>query len=214
VRALQSSFDPSLVTGLDGRRESFGLRWSALDVELESGDYVGAHVSYAGDRPDEPFEVAPGVGVAPGDYAWLRWQPALATATRRPLSASLRYDLGEYYDGRLTKINADGVLNAHGLVTLSAGLERSSGEQRGAEFRRDSLYGRLRVNAAPDVSLSVFAQYDTDSRDLGFFSRFRWTMTPHSDVFLVYSYDWLEDAGRLDPLAYDAAMKVQYTWRF
>jgi hypothetical protein len=33
-------------------------------------------------------------------------------------------------------------------------------------------------------------------------------------VFLVYSYDWLEEDGRLDPLAYDGAMKVQYTWRF
>lgn len=214
LRTVGTSLEPSLTTGLDGDWETFSVHWSALSVELESGDGAGVHFAYEGDRPEEGFEVAPGVGIAPGDYGWFRWHPVLHTAPRRVLSGALQVDVGEYYDGRLTKIDAAATLNAHDWVTLSAGAVRSSGSMPDGEFRRDFLTGRLRLNATPDVSFSTLVQYDTDSRDLGVFARFRWTMTPQSDVFLVYTYDWLESGGDLAPLAYDGAAKVQLALRF
>ncbi|MGH9391664.1 MAG: hypothetical protein ACRD1Z_18850, partial [Vicinamibacteria bacterium] len=104
--------------------------------------------------------------------------------------------------------------NPHPLFTVSGNVERATVELPGGSFRTELYAARLRVNLSPDVNLSAFVQYDSDSRDLGLFSRFRWTITPLSDLFAVYTYNWLEADGHLDPQAYEGTLKVQYTLRF
>ena len=66
-------------------------------------------------------------------------------------------------------------------------------------------------------------QYDNVSRVLGWQSRFRWIVKPGNDIFLVYTHNWLDNPGIVDPLTQQAGMntlnrglatKVTYVRRF
>jgi hypothetical protein len=214
VRKVSWDFEPWLVTDLEGHWQSYRYHLVALGVEFESGDEVGVHLVKEGDKPDADFEVSPGVFIPRGAYEWFWWHPVVETAPKRPLSGRVQYDLGEFYDGRLRRLDVEGALNPHPLFTVSGAAERTSVALPGGEFRTELYSARLRVNLTPDLNLSAFVQYDSESHDLGLFSRFRWTITPLSEFFAVYTYDWIESGGDLDPQAYEGTIKVQYTLRF
>jgi hypothetical protein len=214
LRVVRSGANATLHTDLDGDWESYRFHASAFDVEFESGDEIGVHLVLEGDRPGAAFEVAPGIFIPAGTYQGFRWHPRFETASKRLVSAKGQVDLGEYYDGRLTQAELEVMLNPHPLVTLSGTIEITWGELPAGNFRRELYGGRVRINLTPDVALSSFVQYDTESRDLGIFVRFRWTLTPESDLFLVYTHHWLEQAGTLVRLSYDSAVKAQIAFRF
>ena len=69
---------------------------------------------------------------------------------------------------------------------------------------------------SPWVSVVNNVQFDTTSRVLGWQSRFRWIVRPGSDLYLVYTHNWLEDplADRFATLDRRAATKALYTHRF
>jgi hypothetical protein len=59
-------------------------------------------------------------------------------------------------------------------------------------------------------------QYDSVSRVLGWQSRFRWIITPWSDLYVVYTQNWLDDPmlNRFATLDRRAASKVIYALGF
>ena len=64
------------------------------------------------------------------------------------------------------------------------------------------------------MSFNNNLQYDNESRALGWQSRFRWTVTPGNDVFLVYSHNWVDDPAGLYTNDRTAATKLVVTQRF
>ena len=48
------------------------------------------------------------------------------------------------------------------------------------------------VNISPDLNLSSFAQYDTESRTAGSNTRLRWTFKPAGDLFVVYNHNLVD----------------------
>jgi hypothetical protein len=68
----------------------------------------------------------------------------------------------------------------------------------------------------PDLVLSAYVQYDTETRDLGLNGRLRWTIRPGTDVYLVWNRGWQEtgtDRYNLAPQAEQVTLKVRWTVR-
>src|SRR3954463_5026568 len=66
---------------------------------------------------------------------------------------------------------------------------------------------------SPDLSLSSYIQYDTDSESVGANTRLRWTFKPIADLFIVYNHNirsiverWRLDSNQL-------LVKLQYALR-
>ncbi len=63
--------------------------------------------------------------------------------------------------------------------------------------------------------MSSFAQYDSESRDLGINSRLRWTIRPGRDLFVVWNRNWqrpLDESGyRFSPNVDQIAIKLRWT---
>ena len=53
---------------------------------------------------------------------------------------------------------------------------------------------------------------------LGLYTRLRWILQPGSDLFLVYTHNWLDDpaatTSRFRPLSSEATLKLTYSYRF
>jgi hypothetical protein len=59
-------------------------------------------------------------------------------------------------------------------------------------------------------------QYDSVSDVVGWQMRFRWTVTPGNDLFVIYTHNWLDDPiiDRFFTQDRRAAAKFVYTYRW
>ena len=69
---------------------------------------------------------------------------------------------------------------------------------------------------SPFIAVTNNIQYDSQSRVLGWQSRFRWIMTPGGDLYVVYTHNWQDDplVNHFSTLDNRLASKVLYTYRF
>jgi hypothetical protein len=96
-----------------------------------------------------------------------------------------------------------------------------SGEWNRVALREGRFTTRLyrlvgETQFSPFMSLVNDVQFDTQSSVLGWQARYRWIVTPGSDIYVVYTHNWLEDPllDRFATLDRRAASKVLYTYRF
>ena len=84
----------------------------------------------------------------------------------------------------------------------------------GGDFSTTVFSAKGDVNFSPDVSWANLVQYDSESRELGFQSRFRWILKPGNDLFIVANRSWERDVdGSYEGSFHKVSMKLQYTFR-
>ncbi len=214
LRKMSYEIFTSYYTDLNGDWQSWRMFTSPLNWDFESGDNVEFNVVFEGDRPDTNFEVADDVDVQAGSYQWQRYRLTAETSSTREVSGEVSWWFGDFYDGHLDTWEATAIWNPVSLVTLYAGAELNRGSLLGGDFEEDLYDLRVRFNVSPDLSFDSFVQYDTDSSSLGTNNRLRWTISPGSDLFFVYTNNWQVVGSSYLPQNYDVVLKVQYEIRF
>ena len=188
-----------------------------LDVQFQSQDSFSMTVESRRERLDTAYSPSRGITLAAGS----RYDTGIlilkgATANRRVLALSGEVDSGGFYSGtkRTAIINLTVRARPGVIVYASTELNRVRLAEGAFTTRLYRLIGEAQFS--PWVSLVNNLQYDSVSRVLGWQSRFRWILRPGSDVYVVYTHNWLDDAGlsRFTTLDRRVASKVLYTHRF
>ena len=69
-------------------------------------------------------------------------------------------------------------------------------------------------NFTPNVSWQNLQEYDSESRLLGFQSRFRWILRPGNDLFVAVNRGWVKTFDDRFESTFDrVSSKLQYTLR-
>ncbi len=214
VRQLFFEVEPSVTTDLRGRVESWSLFTAPINLRTESGEHLEANVIPELERLDAPFEISPGVMLPAGRYRWTSYRAEVNTATRRRVVLDLELMTGGFYGGRRHGIEAALTVKAHGRWVLAVQLEGNAIRLPQGDFDTRVLSGRADCNFSPNTSWSTLVQYDSESRNLGAQSRFRWTARPGRDLFLVLNRGWVRrEDGRYLPEFDRGSVKLQYTVR-
>jgi hypothetical protein len=206
-------FGPFLATDLSGRWESYRVFWAPINWRFRSGDRVEFNANPTGERLADPFEVANGVVIPPGSYEWRRYRLEVETAQKRRLYAQATWWFGDFYNGTLDQFLWTGAWNPMPIATVEFSGERNVGRLATGDFTQTVVGTRLRINISPDLSISSYLQYDTDSELVGTNTRLRWTFRPVADLFVVYNHNVrsILDRWRLD--SNQLLIKVQYALR-
>jgi hypothetical protein len=179
------------VTNRAGQVESWQFLWSPVNVSLESGERF--EFSFAPQREllTAPFEIAPGVTLPPGIYRFNRLRAEFESASHRRLQFFTSSWFGTFYDGRLfqqsTSIRYAG-RGGHWQTGVS--LEQNFGRLREGNFVQRLLQIHLTYAWNPNLVLTSFFQYDTESDNAGNNVRLRWTVRPGNDLFIVWNRSW------------------------
>jgi hypothetical protein len=212
IQQLFHEFEPSLVTDLSGRWESYRVFFAPVNWRFRSGDRFELNANPTGEQLATTHEIA-GIEVPAGRYHWTRYRVEVGTAPKRRLYTQVTWWFGGFYDGRLQQLIWTGAWNPAPIVTVEFSGERNAGRLEGGRISQTLVGTRLRVNFSPDMSLASYVQYDTDSDSLGTNTRFRWTFLPVADLFVVYNHNlrsildrWQRDSNQL-------LIKIQYAWR-
>jgi len=213
IQQLFHEFEPSLAANLSGRWESYRLFMAPVNWRFRSGDRFELNANPTGERLAEPTEIA-GVLIPPGSYHWMRYRVEVGTAQKRRFYSQVTWWLGGFYNGELDQYLWTGAWNPTPLITVEFSGERNIGRLPTGRFTQTLVGNRLRVNISPDLSLSSYVQYDTDSDSVGVNTRLRWTFSPAGDLFVVYNHNVVDVLQRWRLESNQLLVKVQYALRY
>jgi hypothetical protein len=214
IRQFFFEVEPTYLTNLQGRVENWRVFTAPFNVRTESGEHLEWNYIPTFEHLDFPFEIRPGVVVPAGSYPFTRYRVEVNTATKRRWVVDFALRYGGFYDGRLRQYQPALTLKPNRHLALAIQMERDEVSLPQGHFVTQLYSGRLNYNFSPYVTWSNLVQYDSDSRLLGFQSRFRWTLRPGNDVFVVVGRGWFRrDDGDYVPSFDRASAKLQYTFR-
>jgi hypothetical protein len=188
-----------------------------FDVNFHSQDSFSATVSNNYERLDEPFTPSPGITLPRGaEYTTNNLALRAQTANRRVVAVSTTVETGGFYSGTKQSLIVNLTLRARpGLIVYgSTELNHVDLDEGTFSTRLYRLVGETQFS--PWIALVNNFQYDSVSAVLGWQSRFRWIVRPGSDIYVVYTHNWLDDPAlsRFNTLDRRIASKVLYTHRF
>lgn len=211
--------DAVLVTDLAGSAESWEVFLSPLYFTMRSGDGLLLAAMPTFERPTFPFEISPGVVIPPGSYQFHRAYAELTSSKSRPFWGQVVASTGAFYGGRMGSVRlVAGWTGLRGHLSLSTNLYYVDGRLPEGHFIKRLYEGRADGAFHPDLLLSAYLQYDSESRNLGTNVRARWTIRPGCEAFLVWVRGWTSPPGaplsQLPPESDQLVAKLRWTFRW
>jgi hypothetical protein len=206
------------VDNLQGTNESWSLQTSPVSVELESGEQFEFTWEPQYELLPGPFEIATGVVIPPAPYRFDRWQLTFETSHHRRWRFETENAVGAFYSGHLAQwLNRINWTSPKGAWQLGLETQNNFGRLREGNFVQRLWQLQFAHAWGPNIVLTSFVQYDTDSQNVGTNTRLRWTFKPGKDLFVVWNRGWQRLLMRpelsLIPDSEFLAIKLRWTFR-
>ena len=178
------------VSRLDGALDNASLEVRPLGAQFESGDKFEFNLQRNWDVPPKAFEIFPGSTIPAGRYSWNRVQVVAEGSEARAVVPEVSLSAGEFYDGHAVEASLSLGMRREPNVLLSAELSRSDIRRGSESFAATAVRLRTDYAFSPRLNTTFFGQYDNESERLSFNARLRWTRSPGSDLYVVWSSGW------------------------
>jgi hypothetical protein len=229
IRQLDWSAQFRNLTQLDtGILEEREWEFQPLGVNFETGDGFNFQVTRTYEFLDNGFSIFD-AEILPGGYTNWNYRVFGRTAGQRKVSFFGGLGWGGFWDGEQSGFNARVTFRPTPGISISTNLDHNKVTLPGTEFTADVYELEGQWNPTPWVSATSQVQFDNQSEQLGLFARLRWIVTPGSDLFLVYTQNWLHCVAGIDEdecspaamanrdfvtLSRGGSVKLSYTYRF
>ena len=205
-------------TDSKGIVESWSYFMAPINLRFESGDRFEFNWYPHGETLLVPFEIAPGILIPVGSYDFTRWRLEAQTSEHRPLQFGTTTWFGTFYNGRLTQWeNYLRWTSPKGKVQLDLETENDFARLPVGNFVQRLWSIRAAYAWSPNLVLSSFIQYDTESQNVGTNTRLRWTIKPGNDLFVVWNRGWqrivTDPHVSIVPQSDLIAIKLRWTFR-
>lgn len=216
IRQLSFEFAYNDYYSLTNRAsETKEVELTPFQAFFHAGDMVEYGWRWNREQLFEPWEIVEGVELPAGAYSFGMHSVAVRTSEGRPVSASIEFGTGSFFSGTRRSFQGEVAFRKDEHLTASFQLERNWLSLREGDFNTSLVMFRLDYAVTPFVSLANFVQYDTESRNIGLQSRFRWILTPGNEFFVVLNHSWQEDLlDRFESAQTRFRVKANYTFRF
>jgi hypothetical protein len=188
-----------------------------VNLATHSQDFIQVKVLPTLERLERNFAISRGVTLpAGGEYSWTRYRFQVTTAPRRVVALNQIYEFGGFYNGTRLRVATDLNVRVRPGVIIYTSAEWNRVQLHEGRFETRLFRVVPELQFSPWIAWVNNVQYDTQSAVLGWQSRFRWIVRPGSDLYFVYTHNWLDDPlqNRIYTLDRRAASKVLYTHRF
>ncbi|EAR02694.1 putative membrane associated hydrolase [Maribacter sp. HTCC2170] len=219
IREIEWGINYEYLTSLENKLLTENLRFTLGEIRFESGESLGVEVSRNYELLDENFDILGdgSVIVVPGEYVNWNYELEASSASFRKISGSIEYESGGFWTGNISSLDLGLTVRPVPGINLRSGYRYSKVTAENSGFNTNLFQIDLGLDFTPDISLSSNIQFDDVSEILGTNTRFRWIVTPGTDVFFVYNHNWLNNPtfdNRFFTIQQGGAMKIVYTYRF
>jgi hypothetical protein len=218
LRSIQYGGNSNLLfSTTDGGLLTREVELLLANISTHGQDMFSVRVLPTYERLEQPFAISKDITLPLGrEYNWTRYRVQAQTAARRVVAVNQTFESGGFYNGTRLRVATDVNLRIRPGVIIYTSAEWNRVELDEGHFETRLLRVIPELQFSPWISWVNNIQYDTQSAVVGWQSRFRWIVKPGSDLYLVYTHNWLDDPldNRLYTLDRRAASKVLYTHRF
>lgn len=183
-------------------------------AETKRGDTLLARIREEDERLPEPFRVANGVVVRPGDFQGQRYETTLALSKSRPLSATVNLASIPYYGGTQRVYATTLTWRPSPIFNLDGAFSYTDVRLPYAHFPVRLLKLGTAIQFSRTLVWSLLGQYDNLSRAVGFNTRVRWTYAKGGDLFVVANQGANVIDSRWEFTRTELSTKIGATFRF
>ena len=215
IRSLFAGADFQRVDLLDGGLQSEIFTLRALEIESSSRDTL--NIKYVSDKEllVQAYDIATGVAIAPGEYAFDDLRLELESGTQRSLSGKLSVASGDFYTGDHKRLTGELTWAPSRHFRLKASYDVNDVTLPEGDFTVRLATLRSDIVFSTRLSWVNLIQYDNISETIGFNSRLHWIPEAGREGFLVLNHSLARDAaGSFVSEEADVTVKFAYTFRF
>ena len=211
---LDLSVETSHTTDLHSRQLEGNFWLPEIEVDTVAGDYVYTHVQRHTEVLDAPFEIRPGVVIPAGHFAWSAPRFIAGTTKSRPVDVRFEFSDGGFYGGTLRSYQTS--LGWRPSNHLELALNYNLRQIRMPPGNFDVRVGEAKAvyTFTPDLQVSLLAQFDNFSHELGTNFRVKWTVQPGNDIFFIVNQGYDTTTDNFRPTQNDTSLKGAWTVRF
>ena len=191
-----------------------GLNTAELHVDnhwdWENGYRVDTALQGSWEGFREPFEIYPGVIVPAGEIGGFFFRMNSNTDRRKPISAALRWDVGNFLTGTQNSPGCTVTLRDGGRFTVDTTWNYSAISLPQGSFRTNLGNMRVTYNFSPSMFVQSLVQYNDRTRRWSGNFRFHLLETAGTGLFVVYNNT--ESLDGLGPV--NRAFIVKYVRQF
>jgi hypothetical protein len=215
IMQVKSGIRYLFITNLkNGTHQTSQVDFNLADIIFLSGDIISISSQYQFESLEKDFNIFSNYVIPIADYNFWRHSILLTSAKRRNLWAATRIGIGTFYSGRRT----DWLVQAgyKVVVPVYIGIESDRKWVNLPEGSFITQIYRMSLNFlfSPNLSWYNYAQYENQTKTVGWQSRFQWIIRPGKEIFLVFNSPMIDPLERFRSEVYEARVKVKYTIRF
>ena len=216
IRELQWEVSFENLMSLQWKKLTQNIRLTPLSIRFESGDEISYQIIRNFERLEYNFNILGdnSIIVPIGNYTnWLH-QIELETANYRKIVYEIELNAEGFWSGNRTEYQNNLTFRPYPGINLNLGYIHSKVNLREGNFKTNLIRFLGDFDFSPFISFSSNIQYDDISKNIGMNNRFKYTITPGSDIYFVYNHNWDDDAGKYKTTYMMGASKITYTHRF
>ena len=216
IRELQWEISFENLMSLDWKRLTQNIRLTPLSIRFESGDEISYQIIKNFESLENDFNILGdnSIIIPTGDYSNWKHQIEFETANHRKVVYEIELNAEGFWSGNRTEYENTLTLRPFSGMNLSLGYIHSNVKLSEGNFKTNLIRFLGDFDLSPFISFSSNIQYDDISKRIGMNNRFKYTITPGSDIYFVYNHNWVDDSGKYKTSSMFGASKITYTHRF
>lgn len=173
------------------------LHLDLTEIELANSTKFGPEYNISHEGLQKPFTIAPGVVIPVGSYDWGTFAFDYTTDPSENVSATGRFDIGEFWTGR--RSGGSGTVTVRRGAAVSGSFTADYNDVRLPQGHFVSSLQAVRLNYffTPRVFVQTLSQYNNQAGVFSANLRFGWLNTAGTGLFIVFN-DGREAAGFFD----------------
>ena len=216
IRELQWEVSFENLMSLQWKKLTQNIRLTPLSIRFESGDEISYQIIRNFERLEYDFNILGdnSIVIPVGNYTNWSHQIELETANYRKIVYGIELKTEGFWSGNRTEYENELIFRPLPGINLNLGYIHSRVNLREGNFKTNLVRFLGDFDFTPFISFSSNIQYDDISENIGMNNRFKYTITPGSDIYFVYNHNWFNDDGKYKTSSMLGATKITYTHRF
>ena len=216
IRELKWEISFENLMSLQWKKLTQNIRLTPLSIRFESGDEISYQIIRNYEKLLYNFNILgdDSIIIPIGDYTNWSHQIELETANYRKIVYEIELNIEGFWSGNRTEYQNNLTFRPFPGINLSLGYNHSNVNLKEGSFKTNLIRFIGDFDFTPFISFSSNIQYDDISKNIGINNRFKYTITPGSDIYFVYNHNWIDDSGKYKTSSLLGASKITYTHRF
>ena len=218
IRQIEIGISYENMTDLNDRMLKKQTTLTPFNIRFESQDEIGIKIVNLKEYLDEPFIIYDNISIPINEYNSQELQFSFQSSEKRMLSTEFEYQTGDFWTGKKQTLSAEISLKPFSGVSIISEYEKNHVKLSDNSFSTEVYNIELGVYPTPRTAFFSNFQYDDVSNALGLFAKLQHTMTPGSDLYLVYTHNWTSLSEsifdfNLKTFSKISSFKINYTIR-